>query len=394
MEKFTTLTDAFSEKFGNSLPTVLGALLVLILGFILAKIVKGIVLRLMRKTSIDEKLEARLHTPFRLDKFVAKLVYYLVIVFTLLVVLNLMGANSVLQPLQTMLNRFTGFLPNILGAGIIGFAGYMIASIVSEMTGFLSERLEAWGGRIGMSTGSMNLSKLVKQIVFIFVFVPIFILALDTLKMDAISKPATEMLSTFMAAIPKIIAAVIILGVFYVVGKLIVNFLVDLLHNLGIDNYATTMGLQSVLGNSSLSVLLGKVAMFFIMFTGVIAAIDKLDLGQVETILNDIFVISGRVFFGLIILIGGLAISRIATKMVEQSSNGAFFVPIVRFAIMGIFLAFALNTMGIAESIVNLAFGLTLGAIAVAFALSFGLGGREAAGKQMESFFDNLRKKK
>ncbi|HHB79290.1 MAG TPA: hypothetical protein ENK85_08670 [Saprospiraceae bacterium] len=394
MEKFTTLTDAFSEKFGNSLPTVLGALLVLILGFILAKIVKGIVLRLMRKTSIDEKLEARLHTPFRLDKFVAKLVYYLVIVFTLLVVLNMMGANSVLQPLQTMLNRFTGFLPNILGAGIIGFAGYMIASIVSEMTGFLSERLEAWGGRIGMSTGSMNLSKLVKQIVFIFVFVPIFILALDTLKMDAISKPATEMLSTFMAAIPKIIAAVIILGVFYVVGKLIVNFLVDLLHNLGIDNYATTMGLQSVLGNSSLSVLLGKVAMFFIMFTGVIAAIDKLDLGQVETILNDIFVISGRVFFGLIILIGGLAISRIATKMVEQSSNGAFFVPIVRFAIMGIFLAFALNTMGIAESIVNLAFGLTLGAIAVAFALSFGLGGREAAGKQMESFFDNLRKKK
>jgi len=48
--------------------------------------------------------------------------------------------------------------------------------------------------------------------------------------------------------------------------------------------------------------------------------------------------------------------------------------------------------MGIAASIVNLAFGLTLGAIAVAFALSFGLGGRNAAGKEMERFFDNLRK--
>ena len=43
-----------------------------------------------------------------------------------------------------------------------------------------------------------------------------------------------------------------------------------------------------------------------------------------------------------------------------------------------------LRAMGIADDIVNLAFGLTLGAIAVAVALAFGLGGRAAAGKQME----------
>ena len=47
--------------------------------------------------------------------------------------------------------------------------------------------------------------------------------------------------------------------------------------------------------------------------------------------------------------------------------------------------------MGIADDIVNLAFGLTLGALAVAFALSFGLGGREAAGKQMEAFLSKFR---
>ncbi len=394
MDKFTGLTEALSTKFGNSLPSVFGAFVVLILGFILAKIIKSIVSKLMGKTSIDERLGAKLHTNFRIDKFVAKLVYYLVILFTLLVVLNMMGADSVLEPLQNMLNKFTNYIPNVLGAGIIGFAGYMIASIVSEMTGFISERLEAWSTKIGMTTGSMNLTRLVKQLVFVIVFIPILILALDTLKMDAISKPATEMLSTLLGAIPKIIAAAVILGVFYIVGKYVVAFLKDLLHNLGVDNYAESMGLQTMLGNNSLSGIIGKLAMFFIMFTGIIAAVGKLELGQVEGILNDIFHISGRVFFGLIILIGGLAISRIATRMVEQSANSGIFVPIVRFAIMGIFLAFALHTMGIAESIVNLAFGLTLGAIAVAFALSFGLGGREAAGKQMESFFQNLRDKK
>lgn len=394
MEKFEGLTKALSEKFGSALPSVFGALIVLILGFILAKIVKGIVKRLMSKTNIDEKLGEKMHTGFRIDKFVAKLVYYLVIVFTLLVVLNMMGADSVLAPLENMLSQFTGYLPNILGAGIIGFAGYMIATIVSEMTGFLSERLEAWGGKLGLSTGSLSLSKLLKQIVFVIVFVPILILALDTLKMEAISKPATEMLSTMMAAIPKIFAAFILVGVFYIVGKYVVNFLRGLLYNLGVDRYAEVMGIQEIMGNTTLSSMIGKLAMFFIMFTGVIAAVGKLELGPVEAILNDIFHISGRVFFGLVILVGGLAISKIATRMLEQSNNNGMFVPIIKFAIMGIFLAFALHTMGIAESIVNLAFGLTLGSIAVAFALSFGLGGRAAAGKQMESFFENLRKKK
>ena len=52
----------------------------------------------------------------------------------------------------------------------------------------------------------------------------------------------------------------------------------------------------------------------------------------------------------------------------------------------------SLRAMGIADDIVNLAFGLTLGAVAVAIALSFGLGGREAAGRQMEAWLSKLRK--
>jgi hypothetical protein len=55
-------------------------------------------------------------------------------------------------------------------------------------------------------------------------------------------------------------------------------------------------------------------------------------------------------------------------------------------------LAMGLRAMGIADDIVNLAFGLTLGAVAVAVALSFGLGGREAAGKLMEHWLSRWRK--
>lgn len=134
--------------------------------------------------------------------------------------------------------------------------------------------------------------------------------------------------------------------------------------------------------------------MFFILFTGIIAAAGKLELAEVQGILTNIFNVAGKIFFGLVILMVGVFVSNIAAKALAKTQASGVLVPIMRFAVIGIFLAFSLHTMGIAESIVNLAFGLTLGAVAVAFALSFGLGGREAAGKQMQEFFDNLKKKK
>jgi len=282
-----------------------------------------------------------------------------VIIQTLLIVLNLLGVDSVLVPLQGMMAQFVGYIPKVLGAGVIAFAGYMIGTIGSEATGFLSERLEAFGGRMGLDAGSFSLSKIVKQIVFIILFIPLLIVALDTLEMEAISVPATDMLRSLLTAIPQIIAAGILIAVFYLVGKYVVGIVTDLLRNLGLDKMSDDMGISAVIGNGSLSKLIGNVALFFIMFTGLIAAAGKLELTQVETILGDVFHISGQVFFGLVVLAGGLFISNIAVKALSNSGDNAFLIPIAKFAIMGIFLAFALHTMGIAESIVNLAFGLT-----------------------------------
>ena len=388
----SNLLESLTSRFGSVLPGVLGALLVLIIGFIVAGIIKRLAKSLLSKTSIDDRLSSKMGSNYRLDTFIAKLLYYLVVIYTLIIVLDMLGVQNVLEPLQDMVSKFIGFLPNVIAAGIIGFAGYIIANIGSDATGFVSERLEAFGGKVGLNSGSVNLSNLVKQLVFILIFIPILIVALDTLNMDAISEPATRMLGQFLDAIPQILAACILLGVFYIAGKYITSILSELLKNLGVDNYANQLGAGNFMGGTSVSSLIGKVIFFFIIFTGLIAAADKLGLEEVQTILRDIFDIGGRVFFGLIVLLGGLLISNFAVKAVSNTGN-KWMASVVRFAIMGIFLAFALHTMGIAESIVNLAFGLTLGAIAVAFALSFGLGGREAAGKQMEHFFNDMRNK-
>lgn len=207
--------------------------------------------------------------------------------------------------------------------------------------------------------------------------------------MKAISEPAKKMLTTLFDAIPNILAAGIVLVVFYVVGKFVVGIVRELLGNLNIDRYAENLGINSLTANNSLSELISKGLYFFIMFFGLITAVEKLQFAQLSDILNNILAMSGNILFGGIILLIGNRLSQFVSDYFKKSDSPAM-ASIARFATLGLFLAMALKYMGLADDIVNLAFGLTLGAVAVAFALSFGLGGREAAGKQMGKFLDKF----
>ena len=100
-----------------------------------------------------------------------------------------------------------------------------------------------------------------------------------------------------------------------------------------------------------------------------------------------------QVLLGGVIIAVGFWLSNLAYAAIVRlhgAESGAL-ASIARFAIVGLILAMGLRAMGLADDIVNLAFGLTLGAIAVAVALSFGLGGREAAGRQMEYWLSRFR---
>ncbi len=386
MNYLNELYATLSARMGGAFANILGALAILLIGLFLARIIRNVVRRLMTKTNMDEKLGQKLNLSFRVDDFAAKIAYYLVVVYTLLIVLGMMGLDSVLAPIEDMMSKFLSFLPNLIGAGIIGFAGYIISKIVSEATGFLSNSLEPYALKAGFKNPD-SLTNLLKKVVFAIVFLPILIVALDTLKMKAISEPATAMLGTFLNAIPNILAAAIIIGAFYFIGRFVVGLLVDLLRNVGTDEFAQKMGVSRMIGHRSMSGMIGNVALFFLIFTGIITGAEKLGMTALNDILANIFQISGQVLFGVVILAAGAYIANMVGDMVRKSES-SWMAPIAKFAVIGIFLAFALHTMGIAESIVNLAFGLTLGAAATAFALAFGLGGREVAGRQLEQFFN------
>ena len=68
---------------------------------------------------------------------------------------------------------------------------------------------------------------------------------------------------------------------------------------------------------------------------------------------------------------------------------------LARIAIIVFAAALGLREIGVANEIINLAFGITLGAIGVAVALAlglgFGLGSKEIAGREVDSFLSSMR---
>ena len=117
--------------------------------------------------------------------------------------------------------------------------------------------------------------------------------------------------------------------------------------------------------------------MFFAMLAAVTAAIEQLNIEVLSQIMAKVMEFGGGILVGGVILVIGNLLSTIAYNNLSRTAPGL--AGIARLAILGLVLAMGLKAMGLADNIVNMAFGFTLGSVAVAAALAFGLGGRDAA---------------
>ncbi len=390
MDYLSNLLDKLSESIGGNLSSAIAAVIIVILGWFIAGILKRLTAKLIKKTGIDEKLN---NDKINLSNFISKLIFFLVMIFVFTLALEKLGMSNVLDPVKNMLSEFTSFIPNIIGAGLVAYIGYMLATIVSELVELSGNSIRNFTPKLKLPE-NIDFVKIVKKIIFIFIFIPLLISAFNILNMEAISEPATSMLKDFFSAIPKVLVASIILIIFVIGGRFLSELIKDLLNSMNLNNFLNKAGLANITGNTNLVKIIGNLVYFFIILFGLTTALEKLEFNQLTDILYTITNYAGKILFGLVILVIGNWISTIAANNFSKNENNAFVASIIRIAIIAIFLAIGLRTMGIADEIINLAFGISLGTVALTIILSFGLGGREAAGKQMEKILSKFNNKK
>jgi hypothetical protein len=321
--------------------------------------------------------------------------FWLVILLFVPAVLGALQMQGLLDPLKAMVTKALDMLPNAVAAFVIGGVGWIVATVLRNLTTQLSRTagIDQIGGQAGLSN-TVKPSAVLGMLVFVAVFLPSLIAALDALKIEAISKPATDMLGMMMAAVPHIVAAGLILVITWLVASFASKLLASLLATLGFDTLPERVGLAHAFKTSSASTTVGRVALFFAMLFAVVEAAAQLGFQQFGDIVSTFIRFGGDILLGSAILVIGFWLANVAYEAIEKASGPASrgLARIGRFAILALVIAMGLRAMGIADDIVNLAFGLTLGAIAVAVALSFGLGGREAAGKLMDHWLTRLRR--
>ncbi len=164
-----TVFENSTAVIGNNLPNIITGLILIILGWFLAKIISGTISKALDRVGInklgDKLREIELFKSFnyRLSDIVKKLLYYSIFLVFFLSACETMGLQSVSNGIFNLL----GYLPKLLVAGIMFLAGTFIANMVKEL--------------VANATSSMNIKggKFISQAIFYFLVIMVSITSLN-----------------------------------------------------------------------------------------------------------------------------------------------------------------------------------------------------------------------
>jgi len=392
------------NKIFGYLPQLLGAGALVGLAWVVATIARKTVSSAADRWRLDAKVggEAGLDkgTEPVLGRTLGDGIYWLVFLLFLPIILGTLQLGGLLAPVQTMMDRLLSFLPNLLAAGVILAAGWLIARIVQRIvTNLLAAvGVDGLGEKIGLGTalGTRQLSGLVGMVVYVFILFNVILSSLNALALEAVTRPASEMLGQVMDAIPRLFAAGVLLALAFYVGRLVAQLLAGILAGAGFDSILQKIGLTQttvVDGAKRPSALAGTLLLTVIMLFASIEASGLIGFDNLAVLLTRLLEFAGQLALGVVVFAVGLFLANLAASTIRASGNpqAGILASVTRAAVIVLAAAIALRQMGIANEIIELAFGLLLGSIAVAAAIAFGLGGRDVAAKQIEEWRTSLK---
>ena len=397
------INNLLNALFGYA-PQLLGALLLAVVAWVVAKLMKLLVEKGLAATKLDEKMGTSTGVPgerMHLTKTLSQVVFWLVLLVFFPAILSTLGLEGLLRPVQGMLNKILEFLPNLFTAILIGLIGWLVARFMQRVVTNLLEALGAdrLSERVHLASvlGKQKLSGVLGLIVYILILIPILVAALQTLKLDAVTEPASKMLEMILAALPNIFAAALILVISYVIGRVVAGLLSNLLEGIGFNGILARLGIGREISEGSWtpSSVMGYLVLVGIMLFALIEAADQLGFTMLSGIFSQFTVLAGHIFMGLIIFAIGLFLANLVfnTILATATAQSRVLAVSAKIAILVLAGAMALRHMGLADEIINLAFGLILGAIAIAVAIAFGIGGREIAGRELNEWISSMKSK-
>lgn len=383
--------EMFVSFFSSGIWALIKAVLLLLLAFITATVVKSLVVKLFTKTKLNTLLKQadNANGKERSVDFIGKLVHLLVFLLFVPGIFESLGMREVSSPILNLLNTLWGYLPNLLAAVLVLWVGFFIARLVRELLVPVFGRLkvDTLQTRAGIQVSDTGrLSNTLAYIVYVLILIPVIIAALQVLNIEAVSAPAIQMLDTIFQFIPNMLAALVIIIIGCTVAKFAGNIVESLIASAGFD-----VKLKEHLGekenNFILSKAIGETVHIIMVVFFIVESFSVLHLSVLTNIGSAIIGYMPYILASALILLICYICDGLAGKALLKG-NHTVFAMVSKIAIYTIGIFMVLNELGIAKEIVNTAFILIIAALAISFAISFGIGGRTFAEKVLKKLSD------
>lgn len=419
----------FLDQIFLYLPRIGGALVLLGVAWLVATLVRSLVVNGLSRFNLDDRLAQQTNTepgssPIVLNETIGNVLYWFILLLFIPLILSALELPGLLAPVESLIDSFLQAIPRIITAGIVLALGWVIARIVRGVVTnlLMAAGADQLGTRMGLrstATEGTSLSSLVGTLAYVLVLIPAVVAALNELDIEAISAPAISMLERVLTVIPQVIMAGVVVAAAYFVGRFVADLVVSLLQGAGFDNIMSILGLPELNLSTgptvqpgldaegrpmtsvqspgrSPSEVVGIITLVAIVLFGAVTATEILNFAGLTDIVRAVLRIGARVLSGVVVFAVGLYLANLAFRLVNAMGTGQarILAQAARIAIIIFVGAMALQQMGVAPDIVNLAFGLLLGAIAVAIAIAFGLGGREVAATELREWLSAFKQRR
>ena len=387
---------SFFRTILHGIPGVLYALLLLVVAFVAASIVKTLVVKLLQAIKLENllgKAGVNEKSVKSASEFLGKLAYFVTFLLFLPAVLDKLGMQSVSSPIIILANSFLAFVPKLIGAGIIVAVGVFIANIVKELLIPLLKavKVDALQEKAGIEASeTASFSTIIANVVYAVIMLVVITSALDELGIYAISQPANAVVESIFAAIPNVLCAILIIAIGVFIANLVGKLLEALLAGVGTDKL-----LEKITGSDSKKIGLSKaiaaVVKYVLMVIFLVQGVNVLQLPILTQIGAAIIAYMPAVLSAIIIIAIGMFAANTTEAALNKKFPDAKAGALIAKVIIYVLVAFlCLSQLGIATAIVETTFVLIVAALCVAFAVAFGVGGRQFAAHRLEELEEKL----
>ncbi len=395
--------DSFNNLLANliaGLGDFVVAIIILLVAFLVAHLVKKFVTRTLRKAGAEAWLEKSglkdEKTGSAID-FLGKLVFLLVFILFIPTILIKLGLEGIALTFSPFTSAIVAYVPKVIGAIIIFYIGVYVAKIIRQLLKALFKKigLDKLQEKLGVEVtdDKYAFANVLAGLVYVIVLLIVASAAIEVLGISAIAQPVSIVLASLFNYIPSVFISVILFIIGYQLAKILAPVVENILASIGADKLT-----KNLLGKEktkfSLSKILSEVVRWLIIVIFFVEAINALNLSVLTNIGAAILGYLPAILSALIIMGGGILVANwVENLIIKQYSKQKALALIIKVTIIVVASFMTLSQLGFAKSIVNIAFIIILAGLAIAFAISFGLGGREFATRRLskleEKFCDS-----